>query len=156
MMIEMFQDVFFFYLFHRYSLCQTCSSPKVDVPPFCQLQWRKILFLRQTSENEATISSWHREDCKLTVYNPDLCHSNNYYSHWSILDKTNSNNLDNADKYGSWTSQKTRGGFGKTVEQIMLSQWKFSSFSSVSPENLMWKREKTRVFSPCSPVMQAL
>lgn len=129
---------------YRFSLCLIYSSPKVDVLPCHQPQWRKTSFLQQTSESGATISSWHREGCKLTVHNPDLCHLHHCYSHWPILDKINSSDLDKTDKYRILNISEDERRQWKTVEQVLLSQRKFSCFSSGSPDILMWKREKTR------------
>lgn len=44
----------------------------------------------------------------------------------------------------SWTCQRMRGGHGKQSRAVLLSRRKPSCFSSVSPDMLMWKWERTR------------
>ena len=44
----------------------------------------------------------------------------------------------------SWTCQRMRGGHGKQSRAFLLSRRKPSCFSSVSPDMLMWKWERTR------------
>ena len=134
---------FFFCSLHRSSLCLICSSPKVDVPPSCQPQLRKILFPQQTSESGAIISSWHRKACRLTVYNPDLCHLNHYFSHWPILD--------NADKCGILNMSEDERRPWKTVKRCYaFSMETFMFFLSLTRHvNVEMREDQRYLFLLC-------
>lgn len=139
-------DQVFFFSLRRYSLCLICSNPKVDVLPCHQPQLRKILYLKQTSESGATISSWHREDCKLTVHNPDLCHLNHCYSHWSILDRINS------QQYGwrrqIWNLEHLRGWEETTEKQFCFLNGNFHLFPQSHQTLQCGKERGPRMFVP--------